>query len=120
NLNKVIRESTIGLKPPYRFYRNFVPIEKSVKGMKLELLYEQLLHDNFKSLDLSLMCRHDLSEIEKSARTDFVETLLKNHHQVIYASDLKKQLRLTPRYLRARSDCLGTEDPSDRRDDGWL
>ncbi|MEK7066293.1 MAG: type II toxin-antitoxin system antitoxin SocA domain-containing protein, partial [Patescibacteria group bacterium] len=65
NLRKVLRESTIGLRPPYRFYRNFVPIEKSVKGMKLELLYEQLLHENFKSLDLSLLCRHDLSEIEK-------------------------------------------------------
>jgi len=99
NLKKVIRESTIGLRPPYRFYRNFVPIEKSVKGMKLELLYEQLLHDNFKSLDLSLMCRHDLSEIEKSERTDFVETLLKNHHQVIYASEPEKAIAFDPSLL---------------------
>jgi predicted transcriptional regulator len=101
NLKKVIRESTIGLKPPYRFYRNFVPIEKSVKGMKLELLYEQLLHENFKTLDLSLMCRHDLSEIEKSARTDFVETLLKNHHQVIYASEPEKAIAFDPTLLES-------------------
>lgn len=99
NLRKVIRESTIGLRPPYRFYRNFVPIEKSVKGMKLELLYEQLLHENFKSLDLSLMCRHDLSEIEESARADFVETLLKNHHQVIYASEPEKAVAFDPSIL---------------------
>ena len=101
NLRKVILESTIGLRPPFRFYRNFVPIEKSVKGMKLELLYEQLLHDNFKSLDLSLMCRHDLSEIEKSERTDFVETLLKNHHQVIYASEPEKAIAFDPSLLES-------------------
>ena len=101
NLTKVIRESTIGLRPPYRFYRNFVPIEKSVKGMKLELLYEQLLHENFESLDLSLMCRHDLSEIEKSARTDFVETLLKNHDQVIYASEPEKAIAFDPSLLES-------------------
>jgi len=89
------------MRPPYRFYRNFVPIEKSVKGMKLELSYEQLLHDNFKSLDLSLMCRHDLSEIEKSARTDFVETLLKNHHQVIYASEPEKAIAFDPSLLES-------------------
>jgi predicted transcriptional regulator len=101
NLKKVIRGSTTGLRPPYRFYRNFVPIEKSVKGMKLELRYEQLLHENFKSLDLSLMCRHDLSEIEKSARTDFVETLLKNHHQVIYASEPEKAIAFDPSLLES-------------------
>jgi predicted transcriptional regulator len=101
NLKKVIRESTKGLKPPYRFYRNFVPIETSVKGMKLELLYEQSLHENFKSLDLSLMCRHDLSEIQKSARTDFVETLLKNHHQVIYASEPEKAIAFDPSLLES-------------------
>ena len=101
NLRKVILESTIGLRPPFRFYRNFVPIEKSVKGMKLELLYEQLLHENFESLDLSLMCRHDLSEIEKSARTDFVETLLKNHDQVIYASEPEKAIAFDPSLLES-------------------
>src|SRR5437588_9693760 len=101
NLKKVILESTIGLRPPFRFYRNFVPIEKSVKGMKLELVYEQLLHDNFKSLDLSLMCRHDLSEIDKSSRTDFVETLLKNHHQVIYASEPEKAIAFDPSLLES-------------------
>ena len=101
NLKKVIRESTIGLRPPFRFYRNFVPIEKSVKGMKLELLYEQLLHDNFKSLDLSLMCRHDLSEIDKSERTDFVETLLKSHNQVIYASEPEKAIAFDPSLLES-------------------
>ncbi len=101
NLRKVIRESTIGLRPPYRFYRNFVPVEKSLKGMKLELLYEQLLHQNFKSLDLSLMCRHDLSEIEKSARTDFVETLLRNHHQVIYASEPENAIAFDPSLLES-------------------
>src|SRR5205807_9832749 len=101
NLKKVIRESTVGLTPPYRFYRKYVPIEKSVKGMKLDLIYEQLLHENFKSLDLSLMCRHDLSEIEKSARTDFVETLLKNHHQVIYASEPEKAIAFDPALLES-------------------
>jgi len=101
NLRKVLRESTLGLRTPYRFYRNFVPIEKSVKGMKLELLYEQLLHENFKSLDLSLLCRHDLSEIEKSARTAFVETLLKNHHQVIYASEPEKAIAFDPSLLES-------------------
>ena len=101
NLKKVIRESTIGLRPPYRFYRNFVPIEKSVKGMKLELSYEQLLHDNFKSLDLSLMCRHDLSEIDKSSRTDFVETLLKSHNQIIYASEPEKAIAFDPSLLES-------------------
>jgi len=69
--------------------------------MKLELLYEQLLHDNFKSLDLSLMCRHDLSETEKSVRPDFVETLLKNHHQVIYASEPDKAIAFDPSLLES-------------------
>ena len=101
NLRKVILESTIGLRPPFRFYRNFVPIEKSVKGMKLELVYERLLHEHFKSLDLSLMCRHDLSEIDKSERTDFVETLLKNHHQVIYASEPEKAIAFDPSLLES-------------------
>jgi predicted transcriptional regulator len=101
NLRKVILESTIGLRPPFRFYRDFVPIEKSVKGMKLELVYERLLHEHFKSLDLSLMCRHDLSEIDKSSRMDFVETLLKSHNQIIYASEPETAIAFDPSLLES-------------------
>src|SRR5947208_16700074 len=97
----MIREFIIGLRRLYRFYRNIGRIEKSVKSMKRELIYEQLLNDNFKSLDLSLMCRHDHSEIEKSGRTDFVETLLKNHHQVIYASEPEKAIAFDPSLLES-------------------
>jgi hypothetical protein len=86
----MIAESTKGMKPPLRFAGRTIPDIESVNGMRLGMRLEKTGQEHFEEFDISLLCFYDVRKLESSRRDEWVMGLLKNHHQVIYASDSDK------------------------------
>ena len=89
-LKHIREEATKGMKPPYRFVGRTIMDTGSKEGMKLGLVVEKTGHEHFEEFDNSQLCYYDISGIEQSKRDEWIRELLKNHHQVIYASEPDK------------------------------
>ncbi len=88
---KAIRaESTKGMKPPFRFAGRTITDIESVDGMSTGMQLERTGQEHFEEFDNSQLCFYDIRKMERSRRDEWVSGLLKNHHQVIYASDPDK------------------------------
>ena len=85
-LRNLRKESTEGMRPPYRFVGRTITDTKSKQGMKAGLDLEKLGHEHFEEFDNSQMCYYDIAGIEESKRDEWIRELIKNHHHVIYAS----------------------------------
>lgn len=85
-LKRIRNETTKGMRPPYRFVGRTINDTATVEGMNLGMVVERIGHENFEQFDCSQLCYYDISGIEKSRRGEWIGGLLKNHHQVIYAS----------------------------------
>ena len=72
------------LPPPFRIAGRIVPDISTAAGMLLELEFERKTHTCFDDLGGSVMCRYDLSKIEKTRRKEWLAELRENHHDVIY------------------------------------
>ena len=80
------KNSTRGMKRPFRFAgRTIVDIE-SVNGMLQGLEVERTGQEHFSEFDNAQMCFYDVLKLEQSKRNEWIKGLLKNHDQVIYAS----------------------------------
>lgn len=86
-LKRIRNETTKGMSPPYRFVGRTINDTATIEGMNLGMVVERTGHENFEQFDCSQLCHYDISGIEKSRRGEWISGLLKNHHQVIYASD---------------------------------
>jgi hypothetical protein len=51
---------------------------------------EKTGNEHFDEFECSQMCYYDISKIEQSLRPQWITSLLKNHHNVIYASEPDK------------------------------
>ena len=89
-LKGIRKESTRGMKPPFRFAGRTILDTESKEGMLSGLAVEKMGQDHFAEFDNSQMCFYDISKLEKTKRDEWIKGLLKNHHQVIYASDPDK------------------------------
>jgi hypothetical protein len=89
-LNRIRKESTSGMRPPYRFVSRTITDIGSGEGMQLGLTVEKSGHEHFESFDCSQMCYYEISGIEQSMRHYWIKQLLKNHHHAIYASEPDK------------------------------
>ena len=58
--------------------------------MTLGIALEKIGHEHFDEFECSQMCYYDISKIEQSLRPQWIGNLLKNHHNVIYASEPDK------------------------------
>ena len=85
-LKSIREEATKGMKPPYRFVGRTIMDTGTIEGMNLGMVVEKSGHEHFEEFDNSQMCYYDISGIEQSKRDEWIGELLKNHHQVIYAS----------------------------------
>jgi hypothetical protein len=85
-LRRLREESTLGMKPTYRFVGRTITDTGSKEGMRLGLTLEKSGHEHFEEFDCSQMCYYDISWIERTMRDEWIRGLLKNHHHVIYAS----------------------------------
>lgn len=92
---KAIRaESTRGMKPPFRFAGRTITDIESEDGMLLGMGLEKTGQEHFDEFDNSQLCFYDVRRMERSRRDEWVQGLPENHHQVIYASDSAKAVRL--------------------------
>jgi hypothetical protein len=89
-LKHIREEATRGMKPPYRFVGRTIMDTGTIEGMNLGLVVEKTGHEHFEEFDNSQLCYYDISGIEQSKRDEWIRGLLKNHHQVIYASEPDK------------------------------
>jgi hypothetical protein len=89
-LRAIRKESTRGMKPPFRFVgRTIIDIE-SVNGMLQGMALEKMGNDHFQEFDNSQLCFYDLRKLEPSRRSEGIRGLLENHRSVIYASGPEK------------------------------
>jgi hypothetical protein len=75
------------MKPPFRFVGRTITDTATIEGMKMGLTVERTGHENFEQFDCAQLCYYDISGLEQSKREEWITGLLKNHHNVIYASE---------------------------------
>ena len=89
-LKAIWRDSTKGMKPPFRFAGRTITDIESVDGMTMGMGLEKIGQDHFEEFDNSQLCFYDIRKMERSRRSEWVRGLLENHHQVIYAGPPRK------------------------------
>ena len=98
-LQNIIRESTAGLKPPFRFIGRIIPNVSTKEGIEAELKLEHFLHSSFENFDCSVLCTYGVNDIEGSRRPIWLSQLLTNHHKLIYAADPANAVTFDPDML---------------------
>jgi hypothetical protein len=79
-------ESAKGMKPPFRFVGRTIRDIESTEGMRSGLALEKIGQEHFPEFDNAQLCYYDVRKMEQSKKEEWIKGLLKNHHQVIYAS----------------------------------
>jgi hypothetical protein len=85
-----IEEATKDMKSPFRFVGKTVSDVETKDGMKFGILLEKTGQLHFDELNCSLLCYYDISKMEPTRRYEWISSLLRNHHYVIYASEPNK------------------------------
>ena len=99
-MKKWVDDATRGLKPPYRVFGNLCRPPALPKGLQLRLSREKLLHDRFGELGITHMCWHELPRVPRNLRREFVESMVKHHNYLVYASDPSKAFSFDTSLLR--------------------
>jgi hypothetical protein len=89
-LNQIREESKKSMKPPYRFVGGTIMDVETQDGMKFSILLEKTGHQHFDEFNYSQICYYDISKIEPTRKDEWISSLLRNHHYVIYASEPNK------------------------------
>lgn len=89
-LNQIREESKKSMKPPYRFVGGTIMDIETKDGMKFSILLEKTGHQHFDEFNGSQICYYDISKIEPTKKHEWIISLLRNHHYVIYASEPNK------------------------------
>jgi MEDS: MEthanogen/methylotroph, DcmR Sensory domain len=73
-----------GLKRPFRIVSRIISDVSTIEGMSVEVELEKLTHDCFDDFGGSVMCPYDISEIEKTKKSEWIKDLYSSHHAIIY------------------------------------
>lgn len=98
-VRKGVQDMTEGMKPPLRFFGNFVHVTNP-RELQVHLRIEKLAHDRFDELGISLLAWYDLKTVPRTFRREFVEQIIERHSHVIYASDPSKAFGFDSSLLR--------------------
>ncbi len=98
-LKHIRKEATFGMKSPYRFVGRTITDTETKDGMTLGIALEKIGHEHFDEFECSQMCYYNISKIEQSLRPQWIANLLKNHHNVIYASEPDKAVAFDTKLL---------------------
>lgn len=99
---KLVQNSTVGMKPPYRIFGNFAQLVAQPSGPQSVLSVEELFHHDFESFGITLLCWHDLSRMPRPMLRRFVESLVRQHHYVVYVSEPSKAFGFDSLLLRKK------------------
>jgi predicted transcriptional regulator len=94
-VKKLVEDLTRGMKPPFRIFGNFA------ERFQGERLVEELLHEKFDELGITMLCWYDLTKLSRPARLKVVEWIIQKHNHVIFASEPSKAFGLDSSLLRA-------------------
>ena len=89
-IDQIQEESKKSMKPPYRFVGGTITDIETKDGMKFSILLEKTGHQHFDEFNYSQICCYDISKIEPTRKHEWISSLLRNHHYVIYASKPNK------------------------------
>jgi hypothetical protein len=92
-------ESTKGMNGPFRFVGRTIVDVESKNGMTQGLNLEKIGHEHFAEFDNSQLCYYDVRKMEQTMKDEWVMGLLRNHHQVIYASKPGKAVGFETEFL---------------------
>ena len=90
DLDQIRDECAKGMKPPYRFVGGTITDIETKDGMKFSILLEKTGHQHFDEFNRSQICYYDVSKIEHTRKHEWISSLMRNHHYVIYASEPNK------------------------------
>ncbi len=88
--NKILADS----KPPFRVVSTFIPEINTAEEMTAAVDIEHNRHASFGKLQCSWLCPYYLEDIEASIREEFMDRILRNHHNVISASRTGRAIAL--------------------------
>jgi MEDS: MEthanogen/methylotroph, DcmR Sensory domain len=89
-IDQIKEESKKRMKPPYRFVGGALTDIETKDGMKFCILLEKTGHQHFDEFNYSQICCYDISKIEPTRKHEWISSLLRYHHYVIYASKPNK------------------------------
>jgi MEDS: MEthanogen/methylotroph, DcmR Sensory domain len=90
-LDHIREESKKRMNPPYRFVGGGAIADvETIDGMKFSISLEKTGHEHFDKSNRSQICYYDISKIEPTRKNEWISSLLRNHHYVIYASEPNK------------------------------
>ncbi len=89
-LDQIRKEHTKSMKPPYRRVGGSITDIETIDGMKFSISLEKTGHQHFDEFNYSQICYYDISKIEPTRKHEWISSLLRNHHYVIYASEPNK------------------------------
>ena len=99
-MKKFVKDSTRGMKPPHRIFGNIGRLPALPKGLQSRLAREELLQEIFGSLGITMLCWHNLARVPRGARRGFVESIMKRHNYVVFASDPSRAFGFDTSLLR--------------------
>lgn len=98
-LKDSIKQITTGLKPPYRFIGRIISDVSSKEDIEKELKIEHEFHSHFDDYDFSFLCTYNVNNIESTRLSKWLEGLLANHHNLIYATNPEDSVTFDPQLL---------------------
>ncbi len=82
----------MNLKTPFRLTGRIIPNVSTKEGIELELVVEEMLHSKFDKRGYSFLCPYQIESIEDENKPKWLELLMKNHHNLIYATESEKSV----------------------------
>jgi hypothetical protein len=74
-------------KPPYYLTGRTILDISTETGIKAQIEVEKTIHNNFKNYQTTFLCTFHIDEIEKNMLKKWINSLLDNHHSIIYATN---------------------------------
>jgi hypothetical protein len=81
---KEIHRILSGLKEPFRIVSRIVSDVSTIPGISVEVELERLTHECFDNFGGIIMCPYEISQIEKTKRSEWIRSLYSSHHAVIF------------------------------------
>jgi len=91
-LKSIRADSTRGMEGPFRFVGRTIMDIESKRGMLQGMEVERTGQQHFAEFDNAQLCFYDLRRMERTMRDEWIRELLKNHDQVIYASEPSRDI----------------------------
>lgn len=78
-----------GFKPPYRIVGRAISDVSTDMSMEVQYVLEKVFHSKFESMDGSVLCYYDWSQIGGN-RIRWIEKLSRTHHAIIFATKFRR------------------------------